>query len=106
MKTIAIWVGVSVSFLFSTCVVSAQGGLTPPGAPAPTMMTLAQIEPRTPISSLPFAITNAGSYYLTTNLTGSVGVIVAALNSVAIFGSTGGAGVGTRSLGEHLVLII
>jgi parallel beta-helix repeat protein len=50
-----------------------QGSLTPPGAPAPTMKTLAQIEPRTPISSLPFIITNGGSYYLTTNLTGSGG---------------------------------
>src|ERR1051325_6980372 len=48
----------------------AQGSLTPPGAPAPTMKTLDQLEPRTPISSLPFTITNAGSYYLTTNLTG------------------------------------
>ncbi|WP_040549105.1 right-handed parallel beta-helix repeat-containing protein [Pedosphaera parvula] len=47
----------------------AQGSLTPPGAPAPTMKTLAQIEPRTPISSLPYVITNSGSYYVTTNLT-------------------------------------
>ncbi len=46
-----------------------QGSLTPPpGAPAPTMKTLAQIEPRTPISSLPFTISNSGSYYLTKNL--------------------------------------
>src|ERR1035437_5568765 len=49
--------------------VFAQGSLTPPGAPAPTMKTLAQIEPRTPISSAPFTITTPGSYYLTTNLT-------------------------------------
>jgi Right handed beta helix region len=31
--------------------------------------TLTQIEPRTPISSLPYTITNPGSYYVTTNLT-------------------------------------
>jgi len=43
----------------------AQGSLTPPGAPAPTMKTLAQIEPRTPISSLPWSIVEPGSYYLT-----------------------------------------
>ena len=55
----------------STCF--AQGSLTPPGAPAPTMKTLAQIEPRTPISSAPFTITSPGSYYLTTNLTVSGG---------------------------------
>ncbi|HLX68778.1 MAG TPA: hypothetical protein VKV04_04035 [Verrucomicrobiae bacterium] len=47
----------------------AQGSLTPPGAPAATMKTLSQIEPRTPISSAPFTITSRGSYYLTTNLT-------------------------------------
>ena len=46
----------------------AQGSLTPPSAPAPTMKTLSQIEPRTPISSAPFTITKPGSYYLTTNI--------------------------------------
>jgi hypothetical protein len=51
----------------------AQGSLTPPGAPAPTMVTLSQIEPRTPIASVPFTIGSAGSYYLTTNLTGASG---------------------------------
>jgi len=55
----------------STCL--AQGSLTPPGAPAPTMKTLAQIEARTPISSAPFTISVPGSYYLTTNLTVSSG---------------------------------
>ena len=47
----------------------AHGPLAPPGAPAPTMKTLDQIEPRTPISSLPFTISSSGSYYLTGNLT-------------------------------------
>ena len=51
----------------------AQGALTPPGAPAPTMKSLAQIEPRTPISSLPFTISAPGAYYVTTNLTGVSG---------------------------------
>jgi len=51
----------------------AQGSLTPPGAPAMTMKTLDQIEPRTLITSLPFNITSGGSYYLATNLTGSSG---------------------------------
>ena len=61
--------------------VFGQGSLTPPGAPAPTMKTLAQVEPRTPISSLPCTISNSGSYYLTTNLFGSDnqdGIIVTA----------------------------
>jgi cysteine-rich repeat protein len=51
----------------------AQGPLTPIGAPAPTMKTLQQVEPRTPIGALPFNITNSGSYYLTANLTGVSG---------------------------------
>ncbi len=56
----------------------AQGSLTPPGAPAPTMLTLNQIEPRTPVDathtgsggSAEFLITQPGSYYLTTNVVG------------------------------------
>ncbi len=50
----------------------AQGGLTPPGAPATTMKTLAQVEPRTPISSAPVTLSQPGSYYLTTNVNGTI----------------------------------
>jgi len=64
--------------------VFAQGSLTPPaGTPAPTMKTLAQVEPRTPISSLPFTINQPGSYYLTGNLTGTAsqnGITISADN--------------------------
>ncbi len=38
------------------------------------MKTLAEIEPRTPVSSLPFTISAPGSYYLTGNLNGAPGV--------------------------------
>ena len=60
-------------FNFYPSILQAQGALTPPGAPAPTMKSLGQIEPRMPISSLPYNITSPGSYYLTTNLTGISG---------------------------------
>ena len=67
----------------STCF--AQGTLTPPGAPAPTMKTLQQIEPRTPISSVPFSILNSGSYYLTDNLDVSYGdAIFISANNVTL----------------------
>lgn len=59
----------------------AQGPLTPPGAPAPVMKTLDQVEPRVPISALhtpgdatnTFVITAPGSYYLTGNFAGESG---------------------------------
>jgi hypothetical protein len=66
--------------------IPAQGSLTPPpGPPAPTMLTLSQVEPRTPISSTPFIISASGSYYLTTNLTVTGGdVIIIGANNVTL----------------------
>ncbi len=51
--------------------VFAQGSLTPPGAPAPTMKTLDQVEARTAITNRTTAVTisEPGSYYLTANVT-------------------------------------
>lgn len=53
----------------------AQGSLTPPGAPAPTMRSLGQIEPRHPLglprqlNTTTLVITAPGSYVLMGNLT-------------------------------------
>ncbi len=55
--------------------VRAQGVLTPPGAPAPMMKSLDQIEARTAITNTSSLVTisQPGSYYLTHNLTVSSG---------------------------------
>lgn len=59
--------------MISTFSAFGQGSLTPPGEPAPTMKTLGEVEPRTPITNAPCTITQSGSYYLTTNLTAGSG---------------------------------
>ena len=51
MKTLALR-GARCAFFLAQCIHAfAQGSLTPPGAPAPTMKTLDQVEPRKPINA-------------------------------------------------------
>ncbi len=81
----------------------SAGDLEPPSAPAPTMKTLSQVEPRIPINdatapgsaSATYEIFDAGSYYLTENLVGEpgkIGLVVHApdvsidLNGFSVFG--------------------
>ncbi len=69
----------AVSLLALPAFAFAQGALTPTGAPAPTMKTLDQVEPRTPlVTGAPgvsvdangtITISRPGSYYLTGDLT-------------------------------------
>ena len=88
----------------------SQGSLTPPGAPAPTMKTLDQIEARTPISSLPYTISNSGSYFLTTSLTSVSGDgidittnnVTLDLNGFTLLGAGSGAGINVLNPARNL----
>jgi parallel beta-helix repeat protein len=94
-KLCAAWTLAFLSTLTLQLSTLGQGGLTPPGAPAPAMKSLAQIEPRIPIDALhtpgdavsAFVISNSGSYYFTTNLTGVPGkpyIIALRANNVTL----------------------
>ena len=107
--TAALIVGLSIIHLPRAF---SQGSLTPPpGPPAATMKSLDQIEPRIPISSLPFTISQEGSYYLTKNLdTAGNGISVGSsnvtvdLNGFTIEG-TGGSGAGIDATARDRVVV-
>ena len=100
MKRVNFTVWLSVCFSLTAMTAVAQGPLEPAGSPAPTMKSLDQIEPRTPIHELPFMITESGSYVVTGNLaSASHGILVAAsgvtidLNGHTLSGSGSDAGI-------------
>jgi hypothetical protein len=69
-----LWLRSLLMMLLSTATTMntlAQGPLAPLGTPGPIFRTLTEVEPRIPISSIPFFITNSGTYYLTCSLTAS-----------------------------------
>jgi parallel beta-helix repeat protein len=111
MKTLTLF---SIASLLTLSRIFSQGPLVPPGAPAPTMKTLdqldAKLEKRTPIASLPFAISASGSYYLTSNLTQSgsaAGITISAdnvtvdLGGFALIGTLSGTAAGITVSGAH-----
>ena len=82
----------------------AQGSLTPPGAPGPMMKTLAQVEPRTPITNVPYTVTQPGSYYLTTNLTSTGDGVTIRTNGVVV-DLMGFALAGDRGSGDYGIYV-
>jgi parallel beta-helix repeat protein len=78
-----------------------------------TMKSLDQIEARTPISSLPYTITNPGSYYVTANLTGvsgSDGIDIATnnvtldLNGFTLHGAGAGEGINVVNPAKNVAI--
>jgi hypothetical protein len=104
-RLLLIWGTALATVLWAAAAMAhAQGSLTPPGAPAPSMKTLDQIEPRIPVNTLPgssdaiHVITQPGHYYLTAGVVGQAGkhgILIKAsrvrldLNGFSVQGVTG-----------------
>jgi hypothetical protein len=81
-KSLNLSAGFVCVFLATLC----QGGLLNPTTPptAGTMKPLDQVEPRTPITSVPCTISSSGSYYLTKNLTSTGTAITISADDVTL----------------------
>ena len=97
-------VALAAAMLGSIPMVGAQGPLAPPGAPAPMMKTLVQVEPRTMITNAPYSIVQPGSYYLVTNLT-STGHGISIYTNDVVVDLMGFALVGDRTTSDYGIYI-
>jgi len=112
-KTIVVWALPLMVAIFAFANVAVfAGDLEPTNPPGSTMKTLDQVEPRTPISALPYTITSSGSYYLVSDLNSSTdGIIVNAdyvtidLMGYSIIGSGSGSYSGVTMSGRKSVEI-
>lgn len=87
---------------------SSAGPLDPPGPPS---STLPLVEPRIPISSLPYTISSGGSYYVTKDLSSTTGgitisteYVVLDLNGFSLTGTAGFSGIDGAS-SSHQVTV-
>jgi len=113
------WKFMGVVMVFAVEQATAQGSLTPPGAPGVTMKTLEQVEPRTDVATVAgdstyhHVINQPGSYYLSGNLavTNANGIHITAagvtldLNGFRISRATGSGGYGVYSTGTPGVTV-
>ena len=74
----------SLVVISATSLIAVAGDLNPAAAPAPTMKTLQEVEPRKPISSLPYTISSSGSYYLTSDLNSADTGITVTVDNVTL----------------------
>ncbi|MFT3686773.1 MAG: right-handed parallel beta-helix repeat-containing protein [Phycisphaerales bacterium] len=94
--------GVAAGAFLASSRTAQAGPIAPPSGPiTSTGRTLSEIEPRTPITQLPFTITASGCYYLTGDLnTSSTGTAITVstsgvtidLNGFSLIGSYGATG--------------
>ncbi len=100
-----------------TVVLVNAGSLTPPAGPiTSTMKDLQTVEPRTPITALPFTINQSGSYYLTGDLEaafcGADGLVINAsdvtldLNGFSIFHTSACANDGVTVTGIRRNIVV